>query len=647
MLSFHRRGGTAGWGRPGARGAWLCWLLLAALAGLSGAPAARAQAISTVAGTGVQGFGGDGGPATSAQMNFAYGVAADGAGAIYIVDSANHRVRRVDAAGTIATVAGTGVAGYGGDGGPAVAAQLNEPRGIALDAAGNLYVADLNNHRIRRVDAGGTITTVAGTGAAGFSGDGGAATAAQLNSPFGVAADGAGRIYIADSANYRVRRVDAGGTIATIAGIGTPGYGGDNGPALAAQFQFIFGIFRDGTGNLFLADGNNHRIRRVDAGGTMTTVAGTGTSGFGGNGGSAVAAQLNFPAGVVVDGGGVLYIADAGNNRVRQVDTGGTITSVAGTGTSGYGGDGGPAMAAQLQFPFALALGTRGLLYVADTANFRTRLVTLPIPPGAPTGLGATASDGQARLAWTAPADAGSSPVSGYTATGTPVGGGAAVSCTATAPSTQCTAAGLGDGVVYRFTVRATSGAGDSPASDAVQVASAGAVPGMAGAAGTVVSGGGSGCALVPAATGFGAVPAGLPAGATVAAGAFRFRAEGCAGAALTVSVTYPEPLPAAARIYQYGPPVAGQAAAWSEPAGASLSVDRRTVTYGVSDDGAFDADTVAAGAIEGRLAPLVLAVASGIQPVPVAGGWGLGLMALLMAATGLAGLHRTRRRPA
>lgn len=633
-LRLHSRRNASGWRRL------LCLLAATAFA----AATAQAQTIETVAGTGTQGFSGDGGQAISAQLNYAYGLADDGSGNLYIADSASHRIRRVDASGVITTVAGTGAAGYGGDGGSAVTAQLNEPRGIAVDTAGNLFIADLNNHRIRKVDAGGTITTVAGTGAAGYSGDGGAATAAQLNSPFSVAVDGAGRLHIADSANYRVRRVEPNGTITTEAGVGTSGYGGDNGPALAARFQFIFGIVRDSAGNLYLADGNNHRIRRVDANGTMTTVAGTGTSGFGGDGSPAATAQLNFPSGVAVDSAGVLYIADAGNNRVRQVNAGGTITTVAGSGTSGYGGDGGPAVAARLQFPFALALASSSRLHVADTANFRTRLISLPVVPGAPTDLTATAGSGQASLAWVAPADGGSSPIVGYTVTGTALGGGANLACTAMAPATQCTVTGLNDGAIYRFTVRATNGAGDSVDSAPVQAASFGAVPGMQGSGGAVISGGGSSCSSVTASTGFGTgAPIGLPAGSTLPFGVFRFRAVGCTGAALTVAVTYPQALPAGVSLYQYGPPQAGQAPAWSALAGASLSPDRRTVTYTVSEDGAGDSDTVTAGAIESLMAPLALGGAPGnAQPIPAWDPWALWLTALVTMAIGLAKLRRT-----
>lgn len=627
---------------PRGLGLARCWRLLCLLvAGTFGAVAAQAQTIDTVAGTGVQGFSGDGGLATAARLNFSYGLAVDGAGNLYISDSSNHRIRRVDASGIITTVAGTGTAGYGGDGGPAVAAQLNEPRGIAVDTAGNLYIADLNNHRIRRVGTGGTITTVAGTGAAGYSGDGGAATAALLNSPFGVAVDASGRLHIADSANYRIRRVETNGTIATEAGTGTSGYGGDNGPALAAQFQFIFGIAQDGAGNLYLADGNNHRVRRVAANGTMTTVAGVGISGFSGDGGAATAAQLNFPTGMAIDTAGMLYIADAGNNRVRQVTAGGTVTTLAGSGASGYGGDGGPASTAQLQFPFAVVLASRSRLQVADSANFRTRLVSLAIVPDPPTGLSATAGSGQAALAWMAPAYGGSSATTGYTVTGVPIAGGASLTCTAVAPATQCTAAGLVDGAAYRFTVRATNSAGDSVDSPSVQVASFSAVPGMPGSGGVVVSGAGSGCAWVPASTGFGTgAPAGLPAGSVLPAGVFRLRALGCAGATLTVTVSYPQALPAAASLYQYGPAQAGQAAAWSALAGAAWSPDRRTVTYAMADDGAGDLDTTTAGAIQSLVAPLVLA-AGGAQAIPALDRWALWLTILLTVAMGLTRLRR------
>ena len=285
-----------------------------------------------------------------------------------------------DAAGVISTVAGSGTLGFGGDGGPATAAQLALPSGVALDGAGNLYIADWANHRIRKVDAAGVISTVAGDGTRGYGGDGGPAVAAQLRYPEGVAVDGSGNLYIADSSNHRIRKVDAAGVITTVAGDGTEGFGGDGGPAVAAQLDFPQGVALDGAGNLYIADTYNHRIRKVDAAGVISTVAGDGTEGYGGDGVPAVAALLNRPGGVAVDGSGNLYIADSGNDRIRKVDAAGVITTVAGDGTEGFGGDGGPAVAAQLDHPTGVALDDAGNLYIADYDNHRIRRLT-PLPP--------------------------------------------------------------------------------------------------------------------------------------------------------------------------------------------------------------------------------------------------------------------------
>ena len=292
-------------------------------------------------------------------------MALDGSGNLYIADLGNHRIRKVDAAGVISTVAGDGTWGSSGDGGPATAAQLRRPYDVALDGAGNLYIADEFNRRIRKVDAAGVITTVAGDGTEGFGGDGGPATAARLDSPSGVALDGDGNLYIADRGNNRIRKVRSG-VITTVAGDGTYGYSGDGGPATAALLNGPTDVAVDGAGNLYIADHDNDRIRKVDPAGVITTVAGDGTEGYGGDGGAATAAQLHWPRGVALDGAGNLYIADTSNHRIRKVDAAGVISTVAG---GGYGGDGGPAVAALLNGPTDVAPDGAGNLYIADTSN--------------------------------------------------------------------------------------------------------------------------------------------------------------------------------------------------------------------------------------------------------------------------------------
>ena len=301
-------------------GPCLCAALLVAAAAAQPADEWR---IDTVAGTGAFGDSGpdvgDGGPAVQAHLYEPSGVAADEAGNIYIADWDNHRIRKVDTAGIITTVAGNGVRGFSGDGGPAVQAQLEEPFGVAADGTGNIYIADTSNHRVRKVNAAGIITTVAGNGVRGFSGDGGPAAQAQLEEPFGVAADRAGNIYITDTFNHRVRKVDTAGVISTVAGNGVEGFSGDGGPAVQAQLDEPFGVAADRAGNIYIADRRNHRIRKVDAAGVISTLAGTGVEGFSGDGGPAVQARLDYPHGVAADQADNIYIADWGNDRIRRL----------------------------------------------------------------------------------------------------------------------------------------------------------------------------------------------------------------------------------------------------------------------------------------------------------------------------------------
>jgi sugar lactone lactonase YvrE len=286
--------------------------------------------ITAFAGDGTEGSSGDGGAATQAQLNSPRGVAVDGAGNVYIADTGNHRIRRVGSNGIITTYAGTNGPGFSGDGGPATQAQLSSPVGVAVDGAGAVYIADRANNRIRRVDLDGIITTFAGTNTSSL-GNGGPATQAMLSLPEGVAVDGVGNVYIAETARHRIRRV-ANGIITTFAGTGVPGLGDDDIPATQAEFLYPQSVAVDGAGNVYIADTDNHRIRRVDTNGIIRAFAGTGVRGFRGDGGPATQARLEFPGGLATDAAGNVYIADSGNRRVRRVGENGTITTIAGNG---------------------------------------------------------------------------------------------------------------------------------------------------------------------------------------------------------------------------------------------------------------------------------------------------------------------------
>lgn len=337
--------------------------------------------ISVFAGTGPCGYSGDGGLAAQASLSAIAGIAVDASGNVYIADSGNHRIRKVTPQGAISTVAGNGQFGYTGDGVPAISTALFEPAGVAVDRNGVIYFAETGDglsffSRIRRVGADGIISTIAGGKGDGYSGDGGPANAAMLKDPNGIALDGAGDLYISDTGNDRVRRITPDGIIRTIAGTGVANFTGDHGLASLATVNYPTGIAVDQSGNVYFGEARNFRVRKIDPSGTITTYAGNGNYGVAGDGGQARDAVLN-PGSVLVDPSGNVYVSDY-SSRVRKIAPNGIITTVAGGGAAGFAGDGGPATQALLNFggyPGRLALDGASNLYIADSGNLRVRKV--------------------------------------------------------------------------------------------------------------------------------------------------------------------------------------------------------------------------------------------------------------------------------
>lgn len=316
--------------------------------------------------------------ATTAPLALPAGIAFDAAGNLYIADLNDNIIRKIDLAGIIATVAGDGEQGFSGDGGAATNAELDSPAGVAVDANGNLYIADTHNHCVREV-SGGNITTIAGTGVAGFSGDGGAATAAMLNQPTAVAVGADGSLYVADTDNHRIRKVvfgSSGTTITTIAGNGEQFFSGDGGAAMVAGLDSPNGIAVDAAGNIYIGDTHNQRVRVVDTAGVISTLAGNGSKTYAGDGAAATSASLARPRGLSVDALGNIYVADSDNNRIRLIAKTGTIMTLAGNGSQGFTGDGGAAVNATLDTPRATAVAATGVVALADTNNQRVREVS-------------------------------------------------------------------------------------------------------------------------------------------------------------------------------------------------------------------------------------------------------------------------------
>ena len=334
--------------------------------------------ITTIAGNGTIGSSGDGGLATNANLFGPYSVALDGLGNYYIADSYNNRIRKVDATGIITTIAGNDTGGYNGDNIPAVSALIKHPAGIACDASGNVYFGDSQNNRVRKINTStGIITTIAGNGVMGYNGDGIAADTAELNNPYGVTVDDAGNIYITDCQNHRIRKINPAGIISTIAGTGIVGNNGDNGPADSAEINIPYGIVTDNSGNVYFSDYYSGVIRKVATSGIITTIAGLGTTSLLGDNGPADSARFNDPGGIAIDGSGNIYVADGLNQRIRKITMAtGIITTVAGDGTEGYNEDNVLATNAKLADPTGIAVDATGNIYIADFGNSRIRFVT-------------------------------------------------------------------------------------------------------------------------------------------------------------------------------------------------------------------------------------------------------------------------------
>jgi sugar lactone lactonase YvrE len=335
--------------------------------------------ISTLAGNGTANFSGDSGLAKNASLNNPRGVAIDGFNQIFIGDYLNNRVRRVDTNGIITTFAGIGTNGFSGDGGAATSAKMYYPFGLSMSPSSSLFIATYGNNRIRKVDPSGIISSVAGSGSYGFSGDGGPALSANFYYPTGVSVDSAGNIYIVDAYNNRIRKVNSNGIVTTIAGNGSTTFSGDGGAATNAGLSlsaFSLGVYADTLGNILLSDKSHHRIRKIDTNGIISTIAGNGVGGFTGDNIPATSSELKSPDGLVSDSAGNIYFADSSNYRIRMIDTNGIISTVGGNGVSGYTGDGSISTRANISIPSGIALDTSGNIVFSDVGNNRIRVIS-------------------------------------------------------------------------------------------------------------------------------------------------------------------------------------------------------------------------------------------------------------------------------
>jgi trimeric autotransporter adhesin len=334
----------------------------------------NAQNIYTIAGNSSPGYSGNGLPATSGHCEFngPSGLVIDKAGNIYIADDDNNVIRVINTSGIISVFAGTYMSifgGYSGDGGPATDAEINEPGGICTDSSGNIFIADYANNAIREVNTSGIISTVAGTGFHGYSGDGGPATAAELYNPEGVFVDKYGNILIADLRNCRIREINTAGIISTIAGNGQYGYTGDGVPATATEINSCYSMCVDTVGNIIIMDGHNDRIRKINTSGIISTIAGIGYQGYSGDGGPATAAELYEPLSICFDASGDIIFSDDGNTRIRKINKSGIISTIAGIEQYGYSGDGGPATSAEIDGAWGIYPDLHGDLCFADQGN--------------------------------------------------------------------------------------------------------------------------------------------------------------------------------------------------------------------------------------------------------------------------------------
>jgi sugar lactone lactonase YvrE len=320
-------------------------------------------AVTTLAGSGNASFGD--GQGAAAQFRLPWGVAVDGEGTVYVADHGNHRIRKITAQGAVTTLAGSGNASFGD--GQGTEAHFNKPTGVAVDGAGTVYVGDHSNHRIRKITAQGAVTTLAGSGSGGFCD--GQGTEAHFNCPIGVAVDGEGTVYVADGGNHRIRKITAQGAVTTLAGSGNASFG--DGQGTGAHFHYPTGVAVDGEGTVYVADGSNHRIRKITAQGAVTTLAGSGSASFGD--GQGTGAHFHYPRGVAVDGEGTVYVADHSNHRIRKITAQGAVTTLAGSGSASF--TDGQGTGAHFSSPMGVAISPVGNLLVADHRNHRIRCI--------------------------------------------------------------------------------------------------------------------------------------------------------------------------------------------------------------------------------------------------------------------------------